>query len=673
VASATGENSGKMTLQASDSVSFTAANIVLNSFGNFDLESIDEGALTEFNGNSYAATSTQGTISFATDADEGGSIIIRSESQNTNFDMNAQDWNLDIDGSFNVNTTGDFSFVAGGNFEIASADGYADVYASNIRFTSNVDDIVFTAENADIRFESTEGLTRLQAGRNIVSNTQRIDYVVRGNDTSATQEYLQFTAASVDFGANGGSQSQSAYNSYDVTTAAFVRFDAASNQGVDGITITTTYPAADFVADVSNAFVYGLNGVSMIATGTGDDAGFINIVADDPTVFDPSIYTDPNFEFPSVTFTSGSETLVQTLQGDIITEFSSNLLITGGDINAVAGESIEFHVRGDGRTIVPFVDGNGARFDGAINFDSLSGVQFISEVGGDVIVEAGAADITFDTLTTTIRSGVDDLYLESTGTVSFLSYRPQAFTGVDFDSTGYINVTAYDDDILFRGGDLFLAATLASNVESTTLQTEHNSELRIVADGAAVYSSVTDMLVTNAYNAPIRFHAHNNVAFTTNSQVTFQAGRDLFFEYRNNMVWSGGLIRVTAGQNFNGQLDTITDESGVIFIRGSATRDTIDDEIIHPIVNFPGLLQFPGGLNPVTQGSYCEYNRLIGWGSSNQGGQPDDLFCACVDHVWLCRYSDANNGSQYSYENRPETENMQGTLYWNGGIQNRVF
>merc|ERR1711963_742582 len=234
---------------------------------------------------------------------------------------------------------------------------------------------------------------------------------------------------------------------------------------------------------------------------------------------------------------------------------------------------------------------------------------------------------------------------ESTGTVSFLSYRPQAFTGVDFDS----------------------------NVESTTLQTEHNSELRIVADGAAVYSSVTDMLVTNAYNAPIRFHAHNNVAFTTNSQVTFQAGRDLFFEYRNNMIWSGGLIRVTAGQNFNGQLDTITDESGVIFIRGSATRDTIDDEIIHPVANFPGLLQFPGGLNPVTQGSYCEYNRLIGWGSSNQGGQPDDLFCACVDHVWLCRYSDANNGSQYFYENRPETENMQGTLYWNGGIQNRVF
>jgi len=669
-----------MTLQASDTVSFEAADIELNAVGNFDLESIDEGSLTEFNGNSYQAVSTQGTISFATDADEGGSIIVRSESQSTTFTMFAEDWNLDIDGSFNVNTTGNFEFTAGGNFEFASVDGYADVYASEIIFSSTDAraDIVFTAENADVRFESTEGLTSLLAGGNIISNTQRIDYVVRGNDTSAAEEYLQIIGSSVDFGANGGSQSQSAYNSYEVTTDAFVQFDAASNTGeldtIEGITITTTYPAADFVANVENAFVYGLNGVTMTATGTGDDSGFINIEADSPTVFNPDWYTQADFEFPSVTFTSGSETLIQTLEGNIITEFSSNLLITGGDINGVAGESIEFHVRGDGRTIVPFVDDNSDRFDGAINFESLSGVQFISENGGDVVVEAGAADITFDTQTTTIRSGDDDLYLESTGTVSFLSFRPQAFTGVDFDSTGYITVTAYDDDILFRGGDLFLAATRASATDSTTLQTEHNSELRVVANDAASYSSVTDMLVTNEYNAPIRFHAQDDIAFTGGNSASFTAGRDLFFEFSEDLTMSAPAITVTAGQRFNNQMDTITDESGVIFIEGSSTRGTVDDESVHPVVVFPTDLQFNTGPTPVTQGSFCEYNRVIGWGSSNQGGIPDDLFCACVDHVWLCRYSDQTNlgalppgtvGPQYLYENRPDDENMDGTLNFN--------
>jgi len=677
---ARGSNSGKIIMSASDLITFGSqlGTIQAKSADDIIVEATGEDSLFGMSADNLNFN-TPHAITLGTEPAEGGSIRVTWGDQTGTFAITSLNWDVDLDGDATVTTPGSFTFAAQNDFE-TSAGGYSDVTSENaISFSSsaqagNVANFYFTAEAANIQINSaltsTIAAGAFGAPGSILSNTQSIDVTVRGNGTASTSNRLSFTSTSGDaYIAASGDITETAYSSVDLAATGtssgtgFIEF-----LGND-ISVTSTHAGGDIHFDTVGCH-FGAPALSFLATGTDPEKGFIKIVNDLDKTFD-SIYwytTVGSTDIPTVHLTSGAQTTLQSLTGNIRGEYSRNLMFYGGDISMIAGRSIEWTVRGDGRLITNtfghidrYAAGNDYEQHLAMLFKGLSAVQFRTNGEGHIKFQATSGDILAASEVSLIRSDIADIFIESSGSVSFLSTRQDLFfKGVAFESNFDIRVNATDGDINFVANVWRLHSSSLDGV----IQLESPSGSINIQTNSANFDTFRGEFTTDS--GDINVHATGSIILNANSNIDIQSNEDIYITYRQSATFFGHDQVIL--QTFGFESYYLTPQDGII--RFTARQPDENEQpvmnynAVNPTVQMPNLVTFNTDSNyynfnsfrgffSVETGGWCPFDRLIGFGQDAQAPafvqDRSEALCVCLDNVWMCSRHQFQNFVPYNF------------------------
>lgn len=495
VLEATSTNNGKLQMAASGETRISAAT-GLNFLGGDDIyfDAVGEDSTFEMDIGNGIAVSAGEELHFENNPGDGGSIIFRSEDLTTAIDgtpitssVNGDNWTVDMDGDFLVETQGEFTMTAGTEFDI-TVGGYTDIFATAATIAAEDSSVFIESNAASIRFAS-QSFVGLGGDIVFVAEDGFTNTVV-GNRTDA---YNFMSAADVSI-VSENSVSFNAYDTVEVSSLGYANFRA-----LNSIDVVTTFPGGDIFCfgermeiDAEHILVNVTAGAGAASTLTRsvadqnarDVSGSIKILNDAPYTgendyfsiaywnfyefFGPPVVVQNNFvteaklnqgasekeafldrvrasmpqserdywvygadySADSLNIFKGAlELSVDSEQGDLRFEYAQDLLLASNQITGVSTGGIEVHAYGEGRRITAEYDDlvvfTPPNHD-AIIFGDLSSLNFRTDNAGsgEIRVQSEAGSVFVATeASTVITAGNDNLYFSSAGTVSILNLR----------------------------------------------------------------------------------------------------------------------------------------------------------------------------------------------------------------------------------------------------------
>jgi len=362
-------------------------------------------------------------------------------------------------------------------------------------------------------------------------------------------------------------------------------------------------------------------------------------------------------DIPTVHLSSGAQTTLQAVDGNIRAEYARNLFIYGGDVSMIAGRAIEFAVRGEGRLITNtfghidrYALGDEYQQHNSLYFKHLSSVQFRTNGVGHIVFKASAGDFLAASEVTLIRSDIEDIFIESTGSVSFLSTRQDLFfKGVSFESNWDIVVNANDGNLKFVANVWRLhTSSLGSLIEFNAVSGDINIQAGFV--NFAVFD-----LTFQTESGDINMYAINGIGFTAFSNFNIDSNEDVYFTYSEQLTMAANNIYF---ETFGALSNYHTPDDGIVRFTGrqpeSNQQSVMNYNIDNPRVLMPALVTFTTDSNDygattfnrhwsVSAGGWCPFDRLLGFGQDQQAriGAQDvsESLCVCLDNVWLCAHN----------------------------------
>ena len=645
--SATGSNSGKVQIDASDTITFESSrDLLILSQDDVYISAEGEDTIISFAATA-TMTNTANEISYTTDADEGGSIFFNIESADDVsgpiVSIDTDDWVIDIDGD--INTQAHFFSWESDEHSMAVF-GYLDIFSVSTLVIEYKEDGYVTAELADVYFESVGD--SVFDFTTLTATATALDVTVRGNQTNQAYNYLSFDSNLINFEATNGKMTWNAYDDITLTTGA-TKFhsDYVSTGKEPGINVFSTYPAADITFDSDEDFTaYGAN-VFISAEATEPESGYVKFVQD-----------DTQFGASGFQAYAGEQVEIISEYGNIRYEYSTNLEVIGGDIHGIAGRAIEFNVRGDGGPIIndPFATIQGKY---AISFEHLNSVQFETESGGNILVESENGSINLIASLFLARSDTDNLYLESTGNIAIYTTRDDMFAGIEFKSTGNIELYTYDDEIYATCEDLVIIAPGRNSLIQFYAEADGKIDYEINAVDNALNPVLSTFIALSelsvlAQDGDVNIRAtcddcDNSIDFVS-ANTLIQAQADIYYQYYNNLVFdAGNLGTITIRTEPTNAYFSEANTDGIITLAGKRNSvfnngdDNTGPDSQVPRVIFPPVIRFTldATRTNVIQGGFCAVDRQMAFGRTSEFPIQTNFvfngdFCICSDNVWAC-------------------------------------
>ena len=220
VLSATSTNNGKLQMAASGELRMSGAtDLVITGGDDVYFDAVGEDSTFEMDIAGLLTVTANEELHFENNPGDGGSIIFRSEALPPVVDgylsdafMTGENWNVDIDGDFLVETQGDFFMTAGTEFDI-TVGGYTDLHTETVDFTAFGGDFVAEANAASIRFAGDAFSANAQGNTNFIAE-DGFTNTVAGNRTDGTNFYQADEVSIV----SENSVTFSAYDTLEVAT-----------------------------------------------------------------------------------------------------------------------------------------------------------------------------------------------------------------------------------------------------------------------------------------------------------------------------------------------------------------------------------------------------------------------------------------------------------------------